>query len=718
MSTRAPIEVAIIGGGCAALAAAFELSRPALRERYHVTVYQLGWRLGGKGASGRGAGGRIEEHGLHLWMGFYENAFRMMRECYAEAARDPRVCPIADWRDGWKPDSSSAVTDRSPGGDWLPWKACFPPAPGLPGDPCPTPQRWPISHYLMRSVALLRTLLEAAGSRSAGPGDRAPRPAPGMGQDALASAITRVLGYGQLASLAAVLEAMQLFELALEALPGVPEQMVLGLHDRVKRGIRGVIEELVHHNDELRRLWEIVDLTFAVIHGVIRHRLLIDPRGFDAIDDYDCREWLQMHGASERSTHSAFVRALYDLAFGYEDGDVTRPRIAAGQALRGALRAFFTYRGAFFWKMQAGMGDVVFAPLYEVLRARGVRFEFFHRLRNIALCPPEALGPDERPFVQALELDVQAKVRGGHPYEPLVTIGGLPCWPSQPDWSQLEGGAALAEQGVDFESHWDEHRAETKVLEVSRDFDLVVLGVGVGAVPHVARELVERSPRWRTMVASCKSVATQAFQIWMRADMEQLGWHGGQVNLSGFVEPFDTWADMRQLIAFERMPERPRSLAYFCSVLPDPPPGEPREGPEFRIAQGRRVRDNAIRFLDRDVVHLWPRAHAEPGRFRWELLVPAGGTDADQHGQDRFDSQFWQANVDPTSRYALALPGSLRHRISPLDTGFDNLTVCGDYTSCGFNEGCVEAAVMSGMLAAHAVSRSPALEDIIGYDHP
>src|SRR6185436_2672270 len=101
------------------------------------------------------------------------------------------------------------------------------------------------------------------------------------------------------------------------------------------------------------------------------------------------------------------------------------------------------------------------------------------------------------------------------------------------------------------------------------DFDLVVLGVGVGAVPHVARELVARSPRWRTMVASCKSVATQAFQIWMRADMEELGWHGGQVNISGFVEPFDTWADMRQLIAFERMPERPRSLAYFCSVLPD-----------------------------------------------------------------------------------------------------------------------------------------------------
>ena len=82
--TGGPVKVAIVGGGCAALAAAFELTRPQHEGRYEVTIYQLGWRLGGKGASGRGPAGRIEEHGLHLWMGFYENAFRLVRECYAE----------------------------------------------------------------------------------------------------------------------------------------------------------------------------------------------------------------------------------------------------------------------------------------------------------------------------------------------------------------------------------------------------------------------------------------------------------------------------------------------------------------------------------------------------------------------------------------------------------------------------------------------------------
>ena len=35
---------------------------------------QMGWRLGGKGASSRGVADRIEEYGLHLWMGFSEPA--------------------------------------------------------------------------------------------------------------------------------------------------------------------------------------------------------------------------------------------------------------------------------------------------------------------------------------------------------------------------------------------------------------------------------------------------------------------------------------------------------------------------------------------------------------------------------------------------------------------------------------------------------------------
>ncbi|MGH7934477.1 MAG: FAD-dependent oxidoreductase [Candidatus Binataceae bacterium] len=74
--------------------------------------------------------------------------------------------------------------------------------------------------------------------------------------------------------------------------------------------------------------------------------------------------------------------------------------------------------------------------------------------------------------------------------------------------------------------------------------------------------------------------------------------------------------------------------------------------------------------------------------------------------------------MDPSDRYVLSLPGTQKYRISPLDNTYDNLTIVGDWTACGLDSGCVEAAVMSGRLAAHAICSSPPLEDIFAYDYP
>jgi hypothetical protein len=130
------------------------------------------------------------------------------------------------------------------------------------------------------------------------------------------------------------------------------------------------------------------------------------------------------------------------------------------------------------------------------------------------------------------------------------------------------------------------------------------------------------------------------------------------------------------------------------------------------------VRRNAVRFLNRDIGHLWPRAARSPEEFRWEVLVAPSARQPRDRTERRFDTQYLTANVNPSDRYTLSLPGSLEHRISPLDRTFDNLTIAGDWTDCSFNEGCVEAAIMSGRLAAHAVSGFPALEEIVGFDHP
>lgn len=702
--------MAIVGGGCAAMACAFELTRPALRGRYAVTVYQVGWRLGGKGASGRGPAQRIEEHGLHLWMGFYENAFRLMRECYEELGRDPRQCPIATWRDAFSPAPFVGVAEQGPDGRWVPWAADLPTVDGLPGEARGGEARWTVTDYVGRIVGLLRALLSslpgAGGIAAAGGG-------PAVAADTLDARVAQLLKFGELATLTALIESVELLQTMLGGLARYSDNLVLQVLDALAANARALIESRAAIDLEVRRVWTIVDLTLATLRGILRFRLATDPRGFDAIDDYDCREFLRLNGATEVSLASGYLRGLYDLGFSYQDGNPATPRIAAGQALRSMVRAFFTYRGAFFWRMNAGMGDIVFAPLYEVLRRRGVRFEFFHRLEQLRLSPA---ADGDAPHVAALEFDVQAEVKGGAPYAPLVDVGGLPCWPAEPDWAQLQDGERLREAGVQFESFWDRRSTRRTTLRVGADFDFAVLAVGLGAVPHVARELVERDPRWRAMVDHVQTVATQAFQVWLTADMAALGWTAPPINLSGFVEPFDTWADMRHLLPHERWPEAVRALAYFCSVLPDARGAEDRTAADYPVQARERVRAGAVAFLERDLAHLWPGATAADGGFRWDLLADA--LDTGGSGADRFRSQFWTANVNPSDRYVLSLPGSSAYRISPLDDTYDNLTIAGDWTACGFNAGCVEAAVMSGRLAAHALAQSPPLDDIVGYDHP
>ena len=92
-----PDNIVVVGGGLAGLAAAFELTKPGLCPGKNVVVYQMGWRLGGKCASGRDDEGRIIEHGLHIWFGYYENAFCLLQEVHVLAllVRNAEVLHIA-----------------------------------------------------------------------------------------------------------------------------------------------------------------------------------------------------------------------------------------------------------------------------------------------------------------------------------------------------------------------------------------------------------------------------------------------------------------------------------------------------------------------------------------------------------------------------------------------------------------------------------------------
>src|SRR5438034_3629210 len=152
MGAPKPIEVAVIGGGCGAITAAFELTRPEHRGKYHVTVYQLGWRLGGKAASGRGPADRIEEHGLHIWLGAYENAFRLLRECYDESNSYLKKRRFANCYDAFVRESFIGVAEHSGNGSWQNWVEHFPPLDGLPGDPLTKQNPFSVSSYLIRTA--------------------------------------------------------------------------------------------------------------------------------------------------------------------------------------------------------------------------------------------------------------------------------------------------------------------------------------------------------------------------------------------------------------------------------------------------------------------------------------------------------------------------------------------------------------------------------------
>ncbi len=367
-------------------------------------------------------------------------------------------------------------------------------------------------------------------------------------------------------------------------------------------------------------------------------------------------------------------------------------------------KTLFDYKGAIFWKMAAGMGDIVFAPLYEALHKRGVSFEFFHRV--------DALHPSQDGRrITAITVGRQAHLAASRTtYDPLVVSRGLPCFPSTPRVDQLADADGIERHPL--ESHWCEWPdVERRVLREDSDFDLVVFAIPPGMARYTCAELAAEHREWHDMLEGLSTVATQSFQLWLRAPEAELGWAHPGSTLSSFKEPFSTWASMPHLIEAEEWPaqSRPGAIAYFCGALDAPLPS----GPAAAARQRDRVRANAVQFLEEDLIHLLPGA-VDGGGFRWDLLCGAGDGD----GSERFESQYWTANIDPSDRYVQSRPGTDRFRLRADESGYDNLFLAGDWTDSGINAGCIEAAVLSGLQAANAVQRRPRLHRIAGYFMP
>jgi uncharacterized protein with NAD-binding domain and iron-sulfur cluster len=852
-------RVAIVGGGVAAMAAAWDLTSGANNNLYDVTIFQIGGRLGGKGASsrnrdrnpgfadGNGFGDRNEEHGLHLWLGYYENAFRMIRQCFDELQKtvpNPRVegvdegeldehlgirpAPFDNWNwlAAFKRSNLVGLADDS-SGNWVPWIGRFPEyvhkdeegvtgiyrfadgtaIPGIhivedkreayPGEEEEEADRLAhpdVSFFLLHALRLLQAFIESLELRVEQRYAQEVRKSGALPPDDPEELLSQVMNLhplthrdsdtGSSPDLRRVLVNIRLMLLmpaiqSFAAIAGLSESTILfpggsmpvggeravAMLDRYIAEMREKIEWFVDEDLAVRRLWELIDLLAANIRGLIAAGL-VGRDDFSQLDGWNYEDWLRMNRIADRTLKNPIIRGAYDLALAYQDGDPRNPQLAAGQALNAACRFFFMYKGALFWRMTAGMGDVVFAPLYLALRKRGVKFRFFHRLEDIEL-DDAGTTVTRLKFLRQVRFDADKNISTSPTnYKPLEVVHfdkghkAMSCWRRRPDLAQLYNNDPVIKERLrsliedtdansyaNFESvwcTWPEEYGDVVFATVGAarrteaddslnvgNYDHVVVTVPIAALKRVSRKLAEKSLKWKSMLDNIGTVATQSVQLWVNKETAELGWPHGRVNFSGFVHPFDTWADLSDVIKVENQGDA-RGVHYFCCVLPEkqipqtmraPNPqsnqakNDTRPAPN-QIAEVREtVKENVKRFLDEWVFQLWPDAvHRYPNVFRWEYLVDPRQVQAGRPaGPERLDVQHIVANVDPSERYTQSLPGTTKFRIRPFASGFSHLFIAGDWTDCGLNFGCVEAAVISGRLASYGISGYPDKTRIPGY---
>jgi uncharacterized protein with NAD-binding domain and iron-sulfur cluster len=706
-------RVTILGGGMSAITTAFKLTETEdLRKKYDVTIYQIGWRIGGKGASGRNPERhhRIEEHGLHLWFGFYDNAFKIMRQCYEELGRAPST-PLASVEDAFRPCDDLIVYEKY-NHQWSGWEFNFPRNSLSPGvESQPGFQFW---HIAFAALTWLRDHWHAyeaaerarkAGPVSSGQDDRSPRPFLYRVGEAIQNLVDDLTAGLQLLERALSLAVRQKLGRPTKRSSDQDRSTMLDLLARFKAWLWGRTATNLS-DPECRRFFQMVDYVVTGLTGIINDHLF--ERGFDTVNDETLLQWYQRHGAYPITLKGPLIRFTYFAAFAFHHGDPLKPDCAAGVALRAMLRMLFTYKGAITFKMQAGMGDTVFAPFYLVLKRRGVKFKFFHAVKNLALS-------DDKQSISSIELIPQVDLRNSK-YDPLIRVRGLECWPNQPLWEQLSQGTELKSRGINFEHQHNPLGNKPFTLENGKDFDLVVLGISVAALREICTELVDDSenPNFRTMIEHASTIMTQAFQVWMtRTTTDGLGWDFEKNSImTGYSDPFDTYCDMSQLICREGWQdsdatslreettsvseeEASRSIAYFCSALKDEP-GDSQAKAE------KRAKNNALQYMRHQSAGIWPNVvqSEQNSTVNWALLVAPSNV----AGEDRFNSQFWIANYQPSERYVLTRAGSVKFRLRTDCSGYKNLYLTGDWIdNGGLNIGCIEAAVMAGMQTARHI---------------
>ena len=324
-----------------------------------------------------------------------------------------------------------------------------------------------------------------------------------------------------------------------------------------------------------------------------------DTKNFDfsKINKYDYREWLGMQGAPEWLINSVIVRFFYTGTFANlinENGGA----IGAGTALQ-----FFAkssgYKGSFVYQMVYGTGDVMVMPMYEVLKNRGVKFKFFHKIEQIHYSSTGAI--EAISYAEQVQLAVPE-------YNPVKKIdsGKLSVWPAKPLYDQLNINDAerLKAGNVNLEDPWAEWTdyKSGQLFKKGVDFDEIILGIPVGTLQTICSEIIQKDNRWKLMVNNIVTTPTQSAQLWFLPSLQELGFdraiwglpaENAAPNVVVYQNPMYSWLDSSIVLPNENWPEnqQPKFLAYFTGpyVLRKPLP--PFSDHDYQAKENVRLKD-------------------------------------------------------------------------------------------------------------------------------
>lgn len=727
-----PVQrVLVLGGGPAACTAAYWLARQP--DRFRVTLATQGFRLGGKCAASRNpdADMRIEEHGLHAFVGFYENAFRTVREVYETADLPIAVGePPYDIERGEGPFAGAFIGQRHPGlmARWNDRDWRFFPTPRAEYDGR-EPGRVPeggAEDGPRYGATILRLLGNVREDLSALVDDRDERR--GAFEAALAGR-HRAFVREALADLGDIVE---------QAALGVRSALVRAIDELQDMAFDGIVAAIARGDRALRWLarllvevrgalalhfgrrtdddpeawftWGGLDSMLTIAIGIVHDRVV----DLSALDDEDLVDWLTRHGLDRREGVPASISQVYETLFAHADDDPIRPaKLAAGVGLRWFLLEFFAKKGWYAYDFRWSTGETLMTPYLLALQKLGVEVRFFHRVEELVV-----EGRADECRLASVRMRVQARTLDDRPYDPLALPpkpGQPSCWPLRPRYEQLVHGESFQVAGTTFEDAYERWPSEVPPapeveLRHGVDFDWCVLGVPLGALPPIVRRLTDpaspsHSPAWQAMVEGTGLVQTRSTQLWFRRGSDEL-FATPRGLVTGFAQPQPSFGDLSHTIEWEGWgSDPPRSVLYFTgaragtTILPSL---DVHEHPRDALAAWRLELEAWMREHFRGVFDNGP---ADFDALLDALAVPSAQAGA--RGLERLWAQHFAVATQPSDLYVLSRPGETKLRLGPTDSGVRFLLLAGDWTKTDMNCGCVEAAMQSGMLAARALAGTP-----------